>query len=110
MRGGSRLAVPRLLATGSVVSATTSLRVSASWAALLARRTPSLVRLGLLGTAGGHAETSRAAFRDELIALARESAEVSWRQMRRGVDDLDALTGGAGRARPSRVRPYRIKP
>jgi hypothetical protein len=52
-----------------------------------------------------------AAFRDELIVLVRESAEVSWREMRRGVDDLDAFTrpGGLdGRALPS--RPYRAKP
>jgi hypothetical protein len=52
-----------------------------------------------------------AAFRDELIAMVRDSAEVSWREMRRGVDDLDAFTRPGqpdGRALPS--RPYRAKP
>ena len=55
-----------------------------------------------LGTAGrarrpGVARRRRhpateATLRDELVALARESAELSWRQMRRGVDELDAYT------------------
>jgi hypothetical protein len=54
---------------------------------------------------------AQAAFRDELIALVRDSAEVSWREMRRGVDDLDAFTRPrepVGQALP--IRPYRAKP
>jgi hypothetical protein len=54
---------------------------------------------------------AQAAFRDELVALMRESAEASWREMRRGVEDFDAFTrpdkDGAERA-PG--RPYRVKP
>ena len=50
-------------------------------------------------------------FRDELVALARDSAEASWRELRRGVDDLDAFTRPDEREseRPAR-RPYRVKP
>jgi hypothetical protein len=108
----SRLLIPRLLTTGSVVGATTALRIGAASAQLLARRTPPLLGLALRGSLGGP-ETARtqATFRDELIALAREGAETSWREMRRGVDQLDASTrppdpsaGGPPR------RPYRVKP
>jgi hypothetical protein len=57
--------------------------------------------------------TAQAAFRDELVALARDSAEASWRELRRGVDDLDAFTRPdepePDQARPAR-RPYRVKP
>jgi hypothetical protein len=60
--------------------------------------------------AGGTGE-AQAAFRDELVALMRESAEASWREMRRGVEDFDAFTrpdkDGAERAP---ARRYRVKP
>lgn len=68
--------------------------------------------LAVKASAGG-AETERAQvmFRDELIALARESAEISWRELRRGVDELDASTrpDEPPAAQPAR-RPYRVKP
>ena len=69
---------------------------------------PGSCRLGVQGTAGGNAPTAQAAFRDELIALARESAELSWREMRRGVDALDGYT--RPEHAPSNGRPYRVKP
>jgi hypothetical protein len=100
-----------MLATGSLVSVATAFRVGTNCVGLFARRLPPLVRLGLEGSAGRGAGIAEAAFRDELIALARDSAEVSWREMRRGVDDLDALTrtGGQGVLAAPR-RPYRAKP
>jgi hypothetical protein len=54
--------------------------------------------------------TAQAAFRDEMIALARASAEVSWRELRKGVDQYDALTraGEPAEARPHRA--HRVKP
>lgn len=53
--------------------------------------------------------TAQARFRDDLLSLARESAERSWRELRRGIDDLDALTrpGNTTAARPH--RPHRVK-
>jgi hypothetical protein len=106
-----RLLVPRVLATGSFVSATTAFRVGTNWLGLVAQRLPPLVRLALVTSAGrDDTGVAQAAFRDELIALVRDSAEVSWREMRRGVDDLDAFTRAAepsGPALPS--RPYRAK-
>ena len=101
-----------MLATGSVVMAATAFRVGASCVDLLAGRTPLFVRLaiGSLTCPSGSGE-AEAAFRDELVALMRESAEASWREMRRGVEDFDAFTrpdkDGAERA-PG--RPYRVKP
>jgi hypothetical protein len=107
-----RLLVPRVLATGSFVSAATAFRVGTNCLGLIAQRLPPLVRLALRTSAGrGDAGVAQAAFRDELIALVRDSAEVSWREMRRGVDDLDAFTRPGepdGRALPN--RPYRAKP
>jgi hypothetical protein len=93
------------------VTAATAVRVSATCLELLARRTPPLVVLALRGSVGGpRTAASQAAFRDEVVALARDSAERSWRELRRGVDDLDALTRpqATGHGRPR--RPYRVKP
>jgi hypothetical protein len=101
-----------MLAAGSVVSATTAFRIGASAVELVARRTPPLLRLAVKASTdrreGGKAQL---AFRDELIALARESAERTWLEMRRGVDDLDTFTrlDGASARRLSH-RPYRVKP
>jgi|SRR5579884_4519658 len=112
-----RLQIPRMVAAGSAVSAATAVRVGAGWVGLWAQRTPSLVALALAGTLGGgdgQAAARQAAFRDGLLALARESAERSWRELRRAVDDLDEHTRlpdvpSPGRT-PPRPRPYRVKP
>jgi hypothetical protein len=107
----NRLLVPRALAAGSVLSAATALRVAASCIELVARRTPPLVRLALQASAGrGDRGEAQWAFRDELVGLAHDSAEASWRELRRGVDDLDAFTRPDDRAAPpGRYRPYRVK-
>jgi hypothetical protein len=107
----NRLVIPRTLAAGGLVTAATGLRLGTSCIRLLVRRAPPLVRLAVTASAG-RAETAKAqaAFRDELVALARDSAEVSWRELRRGVDDLDAFTR-SDRENPERPyrRPYRVK-
>jgi hypothetical protein len=108
-----RLLIPRLLTTGSVVGAATTFRVAAGCLELLVQRTPPLMTLALTASMGGpQGERAQATFRDELVGLARESAEVSWRELRRGVDQLDASTRPAqpATATPSRPRPYRVKP
>jgi hypothetical protein len=94
------------------VSAATAFRVGSGCLELLLGRTPPLVGLAVKASAGrAGTDTAQAAFRDELVALARDSAELSWRELRRGVDDLDALTRGDGThpGRPVR-RPQRVKP
>jgi hypothetical protein len=107
----SRLLVPRMLATGSLVTSATAFRVGASYLELLVERTPPLVRLAVKASVG-RAETGKAqaAFRDDLIALARDSAELSWRELRRGVDDLDAFTRLDDEPGVRPHRPYRVKP
>lgn len=92
------------------MTAATAVRVSATCLELLAERTPPLVTLAVRGSLGGPGTaTSQAAFRDELVALARDSAERSWRELRRGVDQLDAFTRPADGRDVSSRRPYRVK-
>ena len=111
LRGLSRLLVPRMLATGSLVTSATAFRVGVSCLDLWLDRAPALMRLAVRASVGGAgAGTAQAAFRDDLIALAREGAEVTWRELRRAVDELDEVTRpqeGTG-VRPH--RPYRVKP
>src|SRR3954452_5127783 len=93
LRAVSRLVVPRKLTAGSLVSTATAVRLTRSWVELWADRTRPLARHAVNATVGGEAMSrAQAAFRDEMIALARESAEISWRELRKGVDQYDALT------------------
>ena len=95
-----------------MVGAATAVRLGTGCVELVAQRSPSLVGLALRASAGGP-DTARAEamLRDELIALARESAELSWRELRRGVDRVDASTRPLEPAVNGRPRrPYRVKP
>jgi hypothetical protein len=85
-------------------------RVGARCAELFAKRTPPLLGLAVRGSIGPGADKAQATFRDELLALARESTEVSWRELRRGVDELDGFTRPVQDPlhTPPR-RPYRVK-
>jgi hypothetical protein len=108
----SRLLIPRILTTSSVVGVATAFRVGAGCLGLLAQRTPPLVGLAVRASVGGQrTATAQATFREEFVALARQSAEISWREVRRGVHDLDASTRPDDHddGRPVR-RPYRVKP
>jgi hypothetical protein len=99
-----------MLTTGSLVSSATAFRVGVSCLELVVKRTPPLVRLGLTASLGGReTRQAQAAFRDDLIALARDSAELSWRELRRGVDDLDAFTRPHEEPGARPQRPYRVK-
>jgi hypothetical protein len=96
-----------MLAAGSLVGSATAVRVGSRCLVTVAARTPPLIPLAV--RASGGAGQAQAAFRDELIALARDTADVSWRELRRGLDDFDARTRPDGRhERP--LRPYRVKP
>lgn len=95
-----------MLAAGSLVGSTTALRAGSKCLALVATRTPPLVPLALDASLG--TERAQAELRDEVLALARETAETSWREWRRGLDAFDALTRPT--APQAWRRPYRVKP
>jgi hypothetical protein len=109
----SRTLIPRLITTSSVVGATTAFRVGAGCALLLQRRSGPLVGLAVrasFGRAGPETEAAEATLRDELVALARESAELSWRELRRGVNALDSYTRPIDEPPGGPLqRPYRVK-
>jgi hypothetical protein len=85
--------------------------VGAGCASLLRRRSGPLVGLAVRASVGAGDPAAEATLRDELVALARESAELSWREMRRGVDAFDAYTRPIDPPRSaSPHRPYRVKP
>ena len=99
-----------MLATGSLVASATAVRVALGSAELFVQRTPPLLSRAVSASLGGRqTASSEAVFRDELLALARDSADLGYRELRRGVDQLDALTRPkqAAGARPH--RPYRVK-
>jgi hypothetical protein len=99
-----------MLTVGTLVSSATALRLTRAWVELVADRTGPLARHAVNATVRGEdMPTAQAAFRDEMLALARASAEVSWRELRRGVDEYDALTrdGESPDAQPH--RPHRVK-
>ena len=100
-----------MLAAGSLVSSATAFRVWAGCLELWLERAPELARLAVRASAGGaEAGTAQAAFRDDFIALARDAAEVSWRELRRGIDDLDAFSRSGDEPGERPHRPYRVKP
>jgi hypothetical protein len=93
-----------------VVGALTALRVGAGCASLLGRRSAPLVGLAVRASLGAGA-AAEATLREELVALARDSAELSWREMRRGVDAFDLYTRPIDPPRgDTPFRPYRVKP
>ena len=93
-----------------MAGATTAVRVGAGYASLLRRRSAPLVGLAVRASLGG-GPTAEATLRDELVALARDGAELSWREMRRGVDAFDAYTRPLDPPRgDTPLRPYRVKP
>ncbi len=84
------------------MSAASVLRAGAECLELWSERVPPLIELGAKASATDDAAAGR--FRDELIAIARGSSEIAARQLRRGLDDLDAFTrsheGAAEQPRP----------
>jgi hypothetical protein len=76
---------------------------------LAVRRTPSLLQLAAGALTGAPDGRAHSAFRDEIVGLFRASADASWREIRRGVEDLDAFTRlEDGSSQPSRR--FRVKP
>jgi hypothetical protein len=100
-----------MFAAGAAMSAASVVRTGVGCLELWSQRAPSLIRLGFQSreqTAA--ADAAQAALRDELIAVARESAEVALRELRRGVVDLDTFTRPEERPSAEPSRPYRAKP
>jgi len=100
--------VPRMLTTGSLVSSATAIRMVAGHLELLMERTPQLAQLALSAAVGGNAR-AQSAFRDDLLGLVRESTDLSSRELRRGLDELDNATRLGPKAGARRRRPYRVK-
>lgn len=93
------------------MSAATIIRAGVGCAELWSERAPSLVKL-VAETRQGKTSASKAhgQFRDELLAMARDSSEVAFREMRRGLADLDAFTRPDGEQTGGPSRPYKAKP
>jgi hypothetical protein len=107
----SRLLVPRMLAAGSLVSSATAFRVGAGCVELWLDRAPTLAGLAVRASVGGDdSGRAQAAFRDDLIAFAGDLAEVSFREMRRGVEQFEAFTRKDDPPGERPHRPYRVKP
>jgi|1185.fasta_scaffold1023478_2 hypothetical protein len=95
-----------MLATGSLVATATAVRVSRRAVGTVATQAPPLIGVALRATAGEPA--AQGAFRDELIGLVRETADVSWRELRRGLERFDERTRPDA-PRAAMPRPYRVK-
>jgi hypothetical protein len=99
-----------MVTTGSLVSAATAVRVGVGWVDLVSKRGPALVNLAVAASMGtDNTPKAQAQFREGVIALARESAELSWRELRRAVDDLDSFTRPRHAPGTDPHRPYRVK-
>jgi hypothetical protein len=92
------------------MGAASVLRTGIGCLQLWSERLPPLMQAGSEWREGRlDAAQAEAQFRDELLALARESSEIALRELRRGVYDLDAFTRpDEPPAEPSK-RPYRAK-
>jgi hypothetical protein len=88
------------------VSTATALRVGAGCLEAAAARTPRMLRYGVQATAGR--TEAELAFRDEVVGLMRDASERTWRELRRGIDDFDAITR-TDVTRTAR-RAHRVKP
>ena len=98
-----------MLATGSLVGAATVVRVGSGCVVTVARRTPPLIPVAVRATTRD-GSLEQGVFRDGLIGLARETADVSWRELRRGLEEFDLRTRPAEAPAPRPYRPVRVKP
>jgi hypothetical protein len=99
-----------MLTAGSAVSTATAFRVALGSFELLVKRTPPLVRVAVAASVGGpDMSKAQAEFRDDLLTLAHDSAELCWRELRRGVDDFDAATRPREQSSVRPHRPARVK-
>jgi hypothetical protein len=71
---------------------------------------PPLVSLAVAASAGFENGKPQAEFRDELLSPSRDAAEVTWRELGKGIDDLDAYTPKPESHATRERRPNRVKP
>jgi hypothetical protein len=114
-RGAPRdgaLFLARFVTGGSTAMARAGIRTGSRSFGLCLRRSPTLVKLAVqAGTAPDGASASQSVLRDELLGLVHDLADLSWREARRALDELDATTrsdDGAPVSEP--VRRARVKP
>jgi hypothetical protein len=100
-----------MLATGFAMGAASVLRTGIGCLELWSERMPELAQVGS-ESRSDHVDAAQAeaSFRDQLIALARESSEIALRELRRGVYDLDAFTRPDDPPAEKPARPYKAKP
>lgn len=103
-----------LLATGALMSAASAVRAGTGCLELWSQRVPPLVRLAAeLDEQGEGSPEQRDAMegriREEMMAVARESAEIVMRELRRGLEDLDTYTRSEDQGPGGAARPYRAK-
>jgi hypothetical protein len=99
-----------MLATGLAMGAASVMRTGIGCLQLWSERLPALLALEREARAG-RAKSSRSEeqFRDELIAIARESSEIALRELRRGLVDLDSFTRPDEPPADRSTRPYKAK-
>jgi hypothetical protein len=103
-----------LLATGALMSAASAVRAGTGCLELWSERMPALVRLAaeIDEQPEGRSEERDAMegrAREEMMAVARESAEIVMREIRRGLEDLDTFTRTEDQGPGGVARPYRAK-
>lgn len=100
----------RMFVTGCAMTAATVVRTGVGCLELWSRRAPLLFDLDARSREGkAGARAAQAEFRDELIGLARDSSALAVRELRRGLDDLDAFTRPAEEPAARSRRPYKAK-
>jgi hypothetical protein len=103
-----------MLATGALMIVASAVRAGAGCLELWSERVPELVRITAeMDEHDDESGEERAAMqlrvRDELMAVARNSAEIVMRELRRGVEDLDTYTREEESGAGGPPRPYRAK-
>jgi hypothetical protein len=103
-----------LLATGALMSAASAVRAGTGCLELWSQRVPPLVRLAAELDEDSEAPSAKRAeiegrMREEMMAVARESAEIVMREIRRGLEDLDTYTRSEDEGPGGAPRPYRAK-
>jgi hypothetical protein len=106
----------RLLGNGALMTAATAARVGLGCMELWSQRMPPLVKLAAevaeesSPEQGPRSGPAKGRLRDELLAVARESADVVLREVHRGVEDLNTFTRPHEEAAADPKRRCRAKP
>lgn len=98
-----------LAAKAALVAGATGLRMSMRWIEIASEHGASLMKLASEAAADSdEGEHARSAFREELLTVAREVAEATSQETRRGVDDLDMMSRDDATTEDA-TRPWKYK-